>query len=110
MDNIEVGGKRHKRSLMYCSLLASGLFLKVEIKSMTKNVWNQGFAELQTLPVSVARLGGFGHSAWAQGHSGWQPCQPEYARRVGLSGSPVSQNSASENSHRIPEKRSTQEE
>lgn len=77
------------RSLMDCSLLASGLFLKVEIKSMTKNVWNQGFAELQTLPVSTARLGGFGHSAWAQGHSGWQSCQPVYARRVGLSGSPA---------------------
>ena len=60
---------------MHCSLLASGIFLKAEIKSMTKNVWNQGFADLQTLPVSTARLGGSGHSAWAQGHSGRQPCQ-----------------------------------
>ena len=43
---------------MGCSLfVASGIFLKVEIKSMTKNAWKQGFAELQTAPVSTARLG-----------------------------------------------------
>ena len=67
---------------MHCSLLASGIFLKVEIKSMTKDVWNQGFADLQTLPVSTARLGG-------SGHSGRRPCQTEHARRVGLLGSPA---------------------
>ena len=67
------GKKRHKIS--YALLTASGIFLKAEIKSMTKNVWNQGFADLQTLPVSTARLGGSGHSVWAQGHSGRQPCQ-----------------------------------
>lgn len=48
----------YRRSLMGCSLfVASGIFLKVEIKSMTKNAWKQGFAELQTAPVSTARLG-----------------------------------------------------
>ena len=82
---------------MHCSLLASGIFLKVEIKSMTKNVWNQGFADLQTLPVSTARLGGYGHS----GGPAKQNMPEGWGSWAAL---PSPQNSARENPHRSPEK------
>ena len=87
---------------MHCSLLASGIFLKVEIKSMTKNVWNQGFATCRLCPspqpgwVALAtQVGGPAKQNVPEGWGSWAALL-----------SP--QNSARENPHRSPEKCSVQ--
>lgn len=91
---------------MHCSLLASGIFLKVEIKSMTKNVWNQGFADLLTCRLCPSPQPGWVALATQPGLRATQVGVPAKQNMPEGWGSP--QNSARENPHRSPETCSTQ--
>lgn len=64
-------GKIYRRSLRDCSLLASGIFLKTEIKSgQPKMPGTRVVLSCRPCPSPQPSWGGFGHWARAQGHAG----------------------------------------
>lgn len=85
MDHIQGEENTYRWSLMDCSLLASGTFLRIEIKS----TWPKQPGTTSLLSFRLGLLpqlsrGSFGHhSSWAQGHSGWQPSPPDMPGRWG---------------------------